>query len=66
MNKYVLQHNFGYGQNSQVINKLNLRNIEDLKCYITSLIDATFTGKFTGNLLIFEDQNKVKISIGTL
>ena len=42
-NKYVLQHEFGYeiGVNFP-INKLKLRDIEDLKCYLNDVIKTDF------------------------
>lgn len=66
MNKYVLQHDFGYGVDSQNINKLCLRDIEDLKCYVNSLIRSTYVGTYDEGVLSFDDQCKVKITIEKL
>lgn len=39
MKNYVQNHNYGYGENNQKINKLNLRNIEDLKDYLNDVLE---------------------------
>lgn len=38
--EYVLQHDYGYGKNVNPnnINKLYLRNIEDLKVYVKDIV----------------------------
>lgn len=38
---YVLNHNYGYGQEIELkeLNRINLRNIEDLKTYLQDLLE---------------------------
>lgn len=63
MKNYVLNHDFGYGKKCHEINKLNLRNIEDVKIYVKSVIGATFVGAFDEDVLVINNQCKIKISI---
>ncbi|MGN1201328.1 MAG: hypothetical protein ACI4R8_03640 [Candidatus Caccovivens sp.] len=43
-NPYVLDHDFGYGKEREndELTKLELRNIDELKCYVKDRIDNTF------------------------
>ena len=63
--RYVLNHDFGYGKENQKeeINKLNLRNINDLKYYIKDFISNVFDASVKGFIVCFNDGIKAKIVI---
>ncbi len=47
-NEYVTKHDYGYGKGldylpNDMVNKLNLRNIDDLTDYLKDAIEATLT-----------------------
>lgn len=64
---YVLEHNFGYGQSiddkDSVINKLNLKNIFDLKTYIKYVIEEQFINVKVENNLVAKIPNEPKTKI---
>ena len=37
-NYYVLKHDFGYGKDFKDLNKLQLRNVQDLKDYLKLIL----------------------------
>ena len=43
--EYVLNHDFGYGREPELkeLNKLELRNIEDVKVYVADVLENAFT-----------------------
>lgn len=49
MNNYVLNHNYGYGNNEKNINKLYLRDINDLNEYIKDVLENQLDFEFTQN-----------------
>ncbi len=63
--KYVLDHDFGYGKNinPKCLNKLFLRNIEDLKVYVKDIIykniieNKNLSAKNITNLIVIEKVN---------
>ena len=60
---YVLHHNYGYGldEEENELNKLTLRNLTDLKVYITDLTKQ-FNAKRKHNKLKFNNETiKIKI-----
>lgn len=63
---YVLDHDYGYGKEPEQIklNKLELRNIEDIRTYIKRLMDLFVGVKFDDNI-VFEDgiMTNIKISL---
>ena len=63
--EYVLNHDYGYGQEEEKVelNKLNLRNIEDLKVYVDDAIQNAFVAKYQNNIIEFKDKEKCKIVI---
>lgn len=68
-NNYVLNHDYGYGREpeQEELNKLNLRNIDDLKVYIGDIISHMFVAKVKNNMIQFlEDQSKVEVIIEKL
>lgn len=63
---YVLKHDFGYGRDLEIgnLNKLELRNIDDLEIYIAWSIRNIFSAEFDdNNLLTFENNSKIQIKI---
>jgi len=69
MNDYVLNHDFGYGHEPEVIelNKLELRNVTDLRDYVTDLAKISFIAEVKDNVIRFlEDNSKVEIIIKEL
>jgi len=44
-NEYVLKHDFGYGREPELkeLNKLELKNIEDVKVYVADVLENAFT-----------------------
>ena len=62
--EYVLNHDYGYGQEEKVnLDKLTLRNIEDLKVYVDDAIQNAFVAKYQNNIIEFKDKEKCKIVI---
>ena len=64
---YVLKHNFGYGQEPEVpnekLNKLKLRNYEDVKFYVGWSLREIFHAKITKfNIVKFYD-SKIKTKV---
>ena len=66
--EYVLNHDFGYGRvpETKIINKLNLRNIEDLKIYVDDILENCFLNYEQGSLTIKEKDIQFKIIIEEL
>ncbi|MBR6778772.1 MAG: hypothetical protein IKM43_01280 [Clostridia bacterium] len=64
INSYVLNHEYGYGKvpEQKVLNKLMLRNIDDLKTYIQQCVKDVFTADYKNNVVYFFD-NKLKTQI---
>jgi len=60
-NDYVLNHDYGYGKHPEqrVLNKLSLRNIEDLKTYIIQLVEDMFYATFEDWYVIFKEDNLI-------
>lgn len=66
---YVLLHDFGYGKQPQQekLNKLKLRNLEDLKIYVNDVMECAFVATWHDNIIEFEpDKQKTKIEIDSL
>lgn len=63
--EYVKNHDFGYGKEGQEkINKLGLRNIEDLKEYVDDVIVNAFVARYNNNIIEFElNKQKTKVQI---
>jgi len=61
--KYVLKHDFGYGENEEKeINKLILRNFKDIKVYVSDLTNL-FLAKSYNNKIKFNNGEVIKINI---
>lgn len=65
---YVLNHNYGYGNQpeQEKLNKLQLRNVEDLKVYVHDVIDTSFVATYNKNIVEFNDKQKTKVVIESL
>ena len=64
MNYYVLKHDFGYGKEPELqdLQKLLLRNFDDLKTYVFDLLQKEFESKIIdGNLYILDDCLKMVV-----
>lgn len=57
--EYVLNHQYGYGQEEEKekLNKLTLRNIEDLLVYVNDCVIHTFNATFENSIIIFNTDN---------
>lgn len=57
-NTYVLNHNYGYGKTNEPkqLNKILLRNENDLLVYINDAIKNAFRGEFKNNHLTINNQ----------
>ena len=53
---YVLNHNYGYGDDYTEINKLELRNYDDLIVYLKDILSTAFVAKLDGFVLKFDDK----------
>ena len=64
-NDYVLNHNFGYDNDDcEKINKIELRNIEDLKVYVKLNIQTLLFANLKDNVVtFFDDFSKEKYFI---
>ncbi len=61
---YVLNHQYGYGKNCCDINKLLLRNLEDLEVYLADVVDSAFYAKYQNKTIKFNvDKSKFKLVI---
>ena len=64
---YVLNHDFGYGKGDldSILNKLELRNMEDVKFYVNWSMKEIFLANVTNDniITIFDDNSKVQILI---
>lgn len=63
---YVLNHQFGYGQEEEKeeLNKLELRNIDDLKVYVDDAVVNAFNATYKDKVLQFNtDKSKCKIIV---
>lgn len=66
MNDYILKHDFGYGNHDEEkeINKLTLRNMEDVDCYINQLLKTLFIAEVNKQVVKFVPENiKTKVVI---
>lgn len=66
---YVLNHDYGYGKQPEhkKLNKLKLRNVEDLKVYVHDVIDTSFVATYEKNIIEFKlDKQKTKVVIESL
>ena len=65
MENRVLNHNFGYGGEVEMeeLNKLELQSIEDLKTYISQLLNTMFVAKVENFKLTFQDNSKINVCI---
>lgn len=66
---HVLNHQFGYGQKKEKtnLNKLELRNITDLKIYVADVFFNAFFASYKKNVLQFKmDKSSYKIEIENL
>lgn len=52
---YVLNHDYGYGKEpeQEKLNKLKLRNVEDLKVYVNDVIGNAFVATFENGVIEF-------------
>ena len=63
-NTYVKNHKWGSFEKNATINKLELRNKEDLIAYLEMIIPIVFEIKdYTNNVIEFEDNTKYQIEI---
>lgn len=66
---YVLNHDYGYGQEEEKeeLNKLKLRNINDLKVYVEDVIINAFNATYINTVIQFNnDKSKYKIVVETI
>lgn len=67
MSRYELKHNFGYGQNLEVINKLKLTDVNEVKEYIENVIPDILLASYDGEVITFlEDGEMVKLQVKKL
>lgn len=54
-NKYVLNHNYGYGEEveREILTKLTLRDVVDLRDYIDDLTKTIFNAKVKNGVVKF-------------
>lgn len=45
------------------VNKLQLQNVEEVCLYLSNLIHNLFNAKLLGDIVVFKDKSKFKISI---
>lgn len=66
-NNYVLEHDFGYGRENEPknLNKLKLRNIDDLKTYLNAVVECSYLKQMKNNIIVFTN-SKVAIEIEML
>lgn len=66
--KYVLEHDFGYGQEceQEQLNKLQLRNCEDLIIYLDDILNIQFAANIKNNVIYFNDNTIMKMKIEIL
>ena len=65
-NEYINNHDFGYGREPELetLNKLLLRNIDDLKYYIFNIVIFAFYANIENDVISFFDVNyKLKINV---
>lgn len=63
---YVLKHDYGYGKEpeQEILNKLNLRNFDDLNVYVNELINSMFVAKVDDGIIeFFTNNSKTKVII---
>ena len=67
-NYYVIRHDFGYGKDVPLskLNKLLLRNFDDLQEYIKKLVFVSYTSNKQDNLVLCFDNQKYKINIDVI
>jgi len=59
-NKYVLEHDYGYGKDiEESIKKLTLRNLQDCKDYIEELLSITFDASLHNSVLCFRSNKEL-------
>ncbi len=57
---YVLNHDFGFCKEPELVNlnKLELRNLEDIKVYVYWSIKELFKAKINkNNIIVFKEEN---------
>lgn len=59
-NDYVLKHDYGYGQEqeSKELNKLTLRNYNDLKVYLEDNLPYLYNADVVGRRVKFNDSDE--------
>ena len=62
-NYYVLKHDFGYGKDFKDLNKLQLRNVQDLKDYLKLILLFTYNVRVEQETLHFPKIGKVKVNV---
>lgn len=62
-NNYVMKHDFGYGKDLKSLNKLTLRNYQDLEDYLSLILISTYTVRVENNIIHFPKISKVKVDI---
>ena len=66
---YVLNHDYGYGQKEEKeeLNKLKLRNVNDLNVYVDEAVINAFNATYKDKVLQFKnDKSKCKIIVETI
>ena len=66
---YVLNHDYGYGQEEEKeeLNKLKLRNVNDLNVYVDDAIINAFNATYINNVIQFNnDKSRCKIVVETI
>lgn len=63
--EYVLNHEYGYGREKEVeqLNKLQLRNFEDLETYVLDIIDNYIENSNGGKVFTTDGVEEVIIEI---
>lgn len=58
--EYVLNHDYGYGKEPEQenLNKLELRNSEDLKVYVNDVIANAFVATYKRGVVVFKGISK--------
>ena len=63
--KHVLNHDFGFGKEIELtcLEKLKLRNLNDLEVYINKLFLTLYLGKVSKNTIYFSDKTNLPVQI---
>lgn len=55
----ILNHDFGYGKNIKNLNKLEICDLSELKCYLSDLLEVSANGRFN----LVADKNLLELVV---